>query len=170
MLFVRGDTLVVQPFDPARLALVGEPANLGVQPAVYRFAGSGLMNLVPWAGYSISSSGTVAWLPGSAAEARTTLTWMDRSGRELGTVGEPATYSNPALSPDDRRLAVDIRNSQGIRDVWIFDIARGGRTRLTFDAAEDFNATWSPDGTRVAFVSQPRGSRGLFVKLPTGPG
>jgi eukaryotic-like serine/threonine-protein kinase len=170
LLFVRGDTLVVQPFDPARLALVGEPANLGVQPAVYRFAVSGLMNLVPWAGYSISSSGTVAWLPGSAAEARTTLTWMDRSGRELGTVGEPATYSNPALSPDDRRLAVDIRNPQGIRDVWIFDIARGGRTRLTFDAAEDFNATWSPDGTRVVFVSQRRGSRELFQKLANGSG
>jgi eukaryotic-like serine/threonine-protein kinase len=128
------------------------------------------MNLVPWAGYSISSNGTLAWLPGSAAEARTTLTWTDRSGRELGTVGEPATYSNPALSPDERRLAVDVRNPQGNRDIWIFDLVRGGRTRLTFDAAEDFNATWSPEGTRVAFVSQRRGSRELFVKLANGSG
>ncbi len=170
LLYLRGDALMAQRFDAARLVLTGEPLSLSVQPAVYRFAVSGIINLVPWAGYSISSNGVLAWFPGGSAAASTTLTWLDRTGKELGTLGEPSAYSNPALSPDERRLAVDVRNAEGNRDIWIFDIVRGGRTRLTFDAAEDFSATWSPDGTRIAFVSQRRSSRELYQKLANGSG
>jgi eukaryotic-like serine/threonine-protein kinase len=170
LLFLRGDALVAQPFDAARLELSGEPVSVGVHPKVYRSAVSGIINLVPWAGFSVSPSGVFAWFPGSSSADTTTLTWFDRAGKELGAVGEPAVYTNPALSPDGRSLAVDVRNPSGNRDVWVFDLVRGGRTRLTFDPAEDFGAAWSPDGTRIAFVSQRRGSRELYQKLANGSG
>jgi hypothetical protein len=56
-------------------------------------------------------------------------------------VGEPAFYSNPALSPDERLLAVDVRDPGKQRDIWVFDLVRGGRTRLTFDPGDDMGAT-----------------------------
>jgi eukaryotic-like serine/threonine-protein kinase len=59
---------------------------------------------------------------------------VDRTGKRLSVVGEAAAYSNPALSPDERRLAVGIRDPKTkTRDIWIIDLFRGTKTRLTAD-------------------------------------
>jgi Tol biopolymer transport system component len=97
--------------------------------------------------------------------------WFDRDGKKLAVVGEPADYSNPSLSPDDSKLAVCIRDPQtATRDIWIFDLLRGGKTRLTFDPADDIDPVWSPDGTRIAFTSDRSGQRNIYWKLPDGSG
>jgi Tol biopolymer transport system component len=97
--------------------------------------------------------------------------WFDRNGKKLATVGETADYSNPGLSPDDHKLAVCIRDPQtGTRDIWIFDLLRGGKTRLTFDPADDIDPIWSPDGTRIAFTSDRSGQRNIYWKLADGSG
>jgi dipeptidyl aminopeptidase/acylaminoacyl peptidase len=97
------------------------------------------------------------------------LVWRDESGAELGAVGPPAGYTNPALSPDGQRLAVDIREPGAkARDIWIFNLARGSRARFTTDPADDLDATWSPDGSRIAFSSDRKGTRHLYVKPADG--
>jgi Tol biopolymer transport system component len=86
-------------------------------------------------------------------------------------VGDVAEYSNPALSPDGTKLAIGIMDVQTkTRDLWVLDLVRGTRTRLTFDPGEDLNPVWSPDGTRIAFTSNRKGERDIYVMPADGSG
>jgi Tol biopolymer transport system component len=99
----------------------------------------------------------------------TRMEWRDRKGKLLGTVGAPADYSNPALSPDGRILAVSKRDpATRTRDIWLFDLVRGTDRRLTFDPADDTDPVWSPDGQRIMFTSNRRGHRDLWQKAVSG--
>jgi predicted Ser/Thr protein kinase len=96
------------------------------------------------------------------------LRLLDRRGRQLGTVGASANYSNPALSPDGRRLAVSIRDATDKRDIWIFDLEKGGRTRFTSDPADETNPVWSPAGTEIVYCSDRQGRRDLYLRPSSG--
>ena len=164
LLFVRGDALVAQRFDLRRLELSGAPFRVAEQVV------PNIIATVQIPAFSASANGVLAWGAVSVLpEAR--LTWFDRSARRLGTVGEAARYSNPALSPDEKSLAVDrLDPATNTRDIWIFDVARGTGRRLTFDAADDLGATWSPDGEWVAFTSDRSGMREIYRKPASGSG
>jgi Tol biopolymer transport system component len=124
----------------------------------------------PNANFSASPDGVLVWHRNTQS-SQSRLQWVDRSGKRLGVVGEAAEYSNPALSPDDTKLAVGIRDPQTkTRDIWIFDLLRGTRTRLTFDPADDLDSIWSPDGTRIAFTSNRLGQRDIYKKPADGSG
>jgi Tol biopolymer transport system component len=163
LLFVRGNTLFAQPFNPRSLTLQGEPR--AVTDRVSTFSGG-----PPTAILAASPAGVLVWREGrSTAELR--LQWFDRSGKKLETVGDVADYSNPALSPDGKKLAIGIRDPQTtMRDIWILDLVRGARTRLTVDPADDTNPVWSPDGTRIAFTSLRKGERDIYVMPADGTG
>jgi Tol biopolymer transport system component len=99
------------------------------------------------------------------------LTWFDRSGRQIGTVGgqdmdQPADIR---LAPDGRSVAFR-RMVGGNMDVWLMDIARGILRRFTSDAARDYEALWSPDGSRIAFSSDRNGVLDLYEKAVDGAG
>ncbi len=101
------------------------------------------------------------------------LTWFDRTGKQLGTVGEPDNYVHVALSPDQGHAAVEMLDADGRNgDVWLFDLARGISSRLTFDPQWDFGPQWSSDGTRILFSSNRSGSGAvnLYEKLASGAG
>jgi hypothetical protein len=98
------------------------------------------------------TNSVLAYSPGGAAPEKQ-LTWYDRTGNWLSTVGDPADYSAPALSSDGKRLAVAIRDANTKTcDIWVLDLARGTASRLTFDPVEDIEPVWSPDA-RIAFQS-----------------
>jgi hypothetical protein len=164
LLYLRGDTLIAQPIDPASGQFGGSPAPL-VGP-VSRVVSDDALGA-----YSASTNGVLAFRRGTIiTEDR--LEWFDRSGKRLGAVGGVADYSGPALSPDGKRIAVGIRDpSTARRDIWLIDLERdAAASRFTFDPADDFNPVWSPDGTRVAFASDRRGPRDLYVKNASGTG
>jgi Tol biopolymer transport system component len=73
----------------------------------------------------------------------------------LGVVGDVGPYFNLSVSPDERRVAVVMASgSPPNRDIWIIDLARADTaTRLTFDAAQEGDPIWSPDGSQVLFNS-----------------
>jgi Tol biopolymer transport system component/predicted Ser/Thr protein kinase len=159
LLYLRGDSLVAQPFDAARVAVTGPP-----EPLIDRVGRHyGKLDYLPL--ISVSTTGVLVYRNGTRYR-QSRLIWFDRTGSVSGTVGEPAEYTNPALSPDGRGLAVSIRDPQStMRDIWIMDLVRGGGTRLTLGEADNSNAVWSHDGTRVGFTSsRPGTTRDLYVK------
>ena len=154
LIFMRGDTLMAQPFDPSTLKLSGEPMAIADRIDSYAPRNYGV--------FSVSNTGALAYRTGSGPQTR--LTWFDLQGNPAGTIGDPGDYTNPAISPDGRRVAVAM-GPQGNRDIWILDVARGNSTRFTFDPARDDFPAWSPDGKTIAFSS----SRGGQLDLYSGP-
>jgi hypothetical protein len=75
------------------------------------------------------------------------LAWFDRSGKQLGLLGDQADYRNVRLSPDGKRASVVIIDPQsGRADIWIYEVASDRRTRFTFDPAEERIAAWAQMG------------------------
>jgi eukaryotic-like serine/threonine-protein kinase len=91
---------------------------------------------------------------------------VDREGKAIESIGERADYSNPALSPDGKSVAVGIRTESGTRDIWLIDLERRSRTRVTTDGGDDLNPIWSPDGTTLYFASDRSGTRELYRIRP----
>jgi Tol biopolymer transport system component len=99
------------------------------------------------------------------------LAWLDRSGRELGTLGSPATIRGVELSPDGRRVAIHTEDGQDRGDIWVIDVERGTRTRLTFDPEQHNQApVWTPDGRRIVFAKQGIGKSGIYERAANGVG
>lgn len=143
LVFARDERLMAQPFDPDRRQKTGEPF-----PIADHVASEGSR----YTSASVSTTGALVYAAGSGAVPGGQLTWFDRAGRALGTVGDAAPFVNLALSPDAGRVAVAISTGNpGNLDVWVLDVARNLRSRLTFDPGADGSPVWSPDGTRVAF-------------------
>jgi hypothetical protein len=145
LLFNRAGTLIAQPVDETTFAPAGEPLVIADDLPTSVSPGTS-PDL-----FSMSSTGTLAYLTGDLARP-TQLTWVDRTGKTLGTVWSEATYNDISLSPDDTRVAVTRRDSLN-DDIWIIDLARNIPTRFTFDEAQDWHPVWSPDGSRLAFSS-----------------
>ena len=160
LLFVRGNTLLAQPFDLQTRAAGGEPYAVAEGVEFWTEAGVGL--------FSASRNGTVVYLPSRPRE--TELVWVDRRGARLGSVGSPRLYGQFALSPDEKHVAVELPDAAGNFDLWIVELSRGVPTRLTFDTANDRDPVWSPDGSRLIFTSPRRGSSALFAKSVTAVG
>jgi Tol biopolymer transport system component len=121
--------------------------------------------------FSVSSVGALTYQTGTW-ELESQLSWYDRAGRQLATLGEPGDQMSVELSPDGTRVLVSMFDSvtRG-RDLWIYDVKRGSRTRFTFDPAVENMGAWSADGSRVAFnSSRRRGSFDLYEKASNGAG
>jgi serine/threonine protein kinase/Tol biopolymer transport system component len=167
LLFNRENTLMAQRFDLKQLEVVGEPVRVVEQVAS---APGGVWG-TPAARFSASENGVLAWQAQRSGADKGQLAWFDRSGRRLGTVGEPAVYTGPAFSPDQGRLVVARLDPRpNTRDLWIMRLANGAASRLTFDPADDFNPVWSPDGRWIIFTSGQTGPRKIYRKRADGAG
>ena len=165
LIFMREGTLVAQRFDTERLQLSGQPVPLVEQVQI---AGAGCTGVA--GAVSVSNTGVLAYQVGLIT--RSQLAWFDRAGKQLGTLGDQADYGEVNLSPDDSRAAVSILDaSAATRDLWVVDVARGLRERLTFDPSDDFAPLWSPDGSRILYSSRRRqGTIHLYEKASSGSG
>ena len=107
--------------------------------------------------------------PRGAIEGR--LTWFDRQGNKVGTLGDPGVYRTLTLSPDGKRVAVERTDPQTQnRDIWLLDVASGSATRFTSDPGWDAFPLWSPDGRRIVFTSNRSGVYDLYQKSSSGEG
>ncbi len=163
VLFIRDRTLMAQPFDSVRLELKGEAVPIAEQLEI---GGA----LAPVGAFTVSENGVLAYRTG-ARDIRSQLFWYDRTGKQLTAVGEQADQMNLELSPDETRAMVSILDTaRNTRDLWIYDVARGLRTRFTFDPADEMLSAWAPDGSRVVFNSRRKGNLDLYVKASSGAG
>ena len=162
LLFVRERVLVAQAFDAAKGTISGEAVPIAEDLLV--LAGAALSV------FSTSTNGVLAYLTGKA-EIAASLEWRDREGKVLGMLGEPAVQRVAQLSPDARLVAAQMNDvAIGTNDLWIYDVARGLRTRFTFDPGEDTQPTWSPDGRSVYFASNAKGATAVYRKAIEGAG
>jgi eukaryotic-like serine/threonine-protein kinase len=181
LIFAQDDTLMARPFDPDTRQLQGEAFPLAehVSREGSRYVGA-----------SVSQNGVLVYGQAGADDARQ-LTWFDRGGQVLGTAGDPDQYVGVALSPDERRAAVTLETGSPENvDIWLIDIARNIRSRLTVHPGQDVSPLWSPDSARIVFQSSRsrqavamrqmsanapgtdelllEGAAGTFTMMPTG--
>ncbi len=149
LLWIRsGGTLVAQRLDVAKGALIGETVTLA----------DGVLSV------SAAETGVVVYRLSGGGQRQ--LTWVNRSGAVLGTIGSPdGSLASPRVSPDGRQVAVS-RETQGKTDIWLEDDARA--SRVTFGSGNSGFPVWSPDGSRLAFASGEGATRGFYQKLTNG--
>jgi Tol biopolymer transport system component len=161
LLFVRQGTLIAQPFDAAR----GKPTGVAAPVAEQV-----MTNLYHSAAFSASDTGTLVYRTGTLA-VPTQLTWVDRHGKPLRTVGRPGPYRNPALSPDGTRVALEVTDlDRRTQDVWVMDLGRDAAARLTFDVHNEIFPVWSPDGAWIMYGSDRDGVFNLYQRRANGTG
>jgi Tol biopolymer transport system component len=113
------------------------------------------------ADYHIARDGSLIYVPTRPAPANS-LVWVDaEQGTTTAISQDRRLYSSPRLSPDGKRLAVVARSREGTFEIWIYDLANGGRKRLGTEA-DSMNPVWTPDGTRITFASTKTGPSNLY--------
>ena len=118
--------------------------------------------------YSVSATGSLVYVAGKpppAPQAR--LVWVSRDGTEQSIGAPPRLYNQPRLSPDGRRVAIDVIEST--TQVWLYDLTRDTFSPFTFEG-DNRHAVWAPDGKRLAFMSTRDGGRQIFWKRADGSG
>jgi hypothetical protein len=162
---------MAKPFDVHTLTTTGDVFPVAEQIRTQSIGGSvsGI--------FAVSDAGVLAFQSGPPQGNGTQLMWVDRAGRAINAVGERGEYAGVELSPDGRQSVVSVLDrsqmpAQGgmTSDVWLFDLARGARTRLTTDPAFDFQGIWSPDGTQLVFASIRRGAQNIYRRQANGAG
>jgi serine/threonine protein kinase/Tol biopolymer transport system component len=129
---------------------------VGFQPSIF------------WGAFSVAENGTAVYNLTLGA-ALSVFTWYGRAGKELGIVGDIGVLSNPTLSPDDSRLAMDIADTKANNvNVWLNDVKRGTNSRFTFDSSEDVGGVWSRDGSLIAYRSKQASDTNVFVRQSQG--
>jgi Tol biopolymer transport system component len=142
---VRDRTISARAFDLEKLT-VDSTARAVAGPVESLAIGS--------AAFSVSQNGVLVYQP-SLTERRSRLVVVGRSGAELRTLSDDGDYSNVELSPDNSRLAVSLADpSTRTRDIWVVDVARGVRSRVTFDPSNERSAVWSQDGRSLVYTSK----------------
>jgi Tol biopolymer transport system component len=127
---------------------------------------SGVAAPDPANGIGISVAGDI--LAFSTDTSSSHLVWFDRSGRRLGSIETPGNLTSPALSSDDSHVIAQQQQVNGEGGIWLMDVRRGARTRLTVDGTVPL---WSPDGQFVAFTSgRARDVLDVYRRLANGAG
>jgi eukaryotic-like serine/threonine-protein kinase len=145
---VDGTTLMSAPFDMNRLELTGPstPIAEGLQGP----AGG-------WNFFAASATGTLVYAIGAPISTEVEIVSVSRDG--LSTSIDPDFHFDPgnnnrglSLSPDGTRLAITITEA-GNEDIWVKDLPRGPRTRVSFSSNWDVRPRWAPDGQTLMFLS-----------------
>ena len=147
LVYGSGNDVYVRAFDSKTLA-VGNRVAL-VQNFFRAFSTSAPQ-------FQVSESGTLVYLPGTSRGTsaiqtqRKILAVLSRDGKPRPLPIRIAAFRYPRFSPDDKRIAVEIRNDDGSVNIWIYEFENNLLTQLTFDGGS--TPLWSPDGKEVAYL------------------
>ena len=142
LVYLHEGALFGVPFDAERLEvrgtpvpllddIAGDPSNSGGQ-------------------FGFSQTGNFVYLSGRSSAAPYPIVWLDSTGKTTPLVAQPGIYDAPRFSPDGKRLAYLSNTGKG-DDVFVYDLASGTSTQLTFTAPGNFELAWTPDGKHLVF-------------------
>jgi Tol biopolymer transport system component/predicted Ser/Thr protein kinase len=162
LMWVRDGTLMAQKFNLRTQELAGEAMPLAEHVAV---------NTSTWRGIFTASDNGVLLYQGGAISGGSQLAWYDRNGK-AGDLALPegALYLNPQLSPDGKRLAVTIENDKGNYDIWVVDLARKIKSRITFEEKGANRPVWSADGKSIFYAGDWIEKRRIVRRAADGTG
>jgi eukaryotic-like serine/threonine-protein kinase len=159
LVYARAGQLMAMEFDLNRLAINGSPRPVlsGVRTNPDSGAGE----------YDIAANGALTYVPGSSAEFRSRLRWVDREGKAEPLPLAEADYINPQMSKSETMVAVTVGGADA--DVWLIDLTRNVRQRATF-GQENLAPLWFPSGDRLVMKSNPDGAPHLYSMPITAGG
>jgi serine/threonine-protein kinase len=101
-------------------------------------------------GFSVSSTGILAWGVSSSSVASWEMRWFDLEGNVLGRIGERAGLVSMALSPDESRVAT----WQGFPtpNIWIYDVRTGLGARLSNSPEGESEPVWAADSKSIYYL------------------
>jgi len=142
LVYVREGTLLMQRFDLSKGVTVGDPSALGAN-VFYFYPTAG-------ADFSASQNGTVVY---RTTAVRGRLVLRDRNGLETKVLDEKGPFlGSHSVSPDGRKAAVSVKSlANGYADIWIYDLARSLRDRITSEPGMEVFPVWSPDGRSIVY-------------------
>jgi Tol biopolymer transport system component len=136
-------TLIALPFDSERVRATGPPVTI---------ARDVLQSDAFSSRAGVSASGSIFYVRSGGTVSRR-LMLVSRSGHATPLIPDPKAFSNPRLSPDGRRVAIDIADLvSSARDVWVLDVTQRVWSRLTTNGISN-RPMWMPDGRRVVYSS-----------------
>jgi serine/threonine-protein kinase len=134
LVFARSNQLMAAPFNPESLAISGPAMTV-------------LDGLFASQNFRVADNGTLVYLPDTTMKENS-LVWVDRSGESTHILTNRANYRTPRLSPDGKRVAVQVES-----DIWIYEVESGRGVRLTFEG-DNQSPVWTPDGKGVVYASR----------------
>jgi Tol biopolymer transport system component len=157
LLWPREGALVAQEFEASSFKLVGEPHTVADPIGKFGIYGR--------TAAATSANGSLLY---SASSASVQLTWYDRSGKLLGTMGEPGEYGAFSLSPSANRVAASRPTATG-QDIWLLNRDPNvPASRFTFAPGQSLMPIWSPDSRTIVYRT---GSpQNLFRRETSGAG
>ena len=162
LLYLEGTVLMARHFDPSRLRFTGEPRALPEKIGKH-------WGTTGHAMFSVASHDALIYQeflpqPGSQIIVR------DRTGKMLRTIEAPAGSQSPAVDPQGTHLAFQGLDENTVEDIWTIDLERGLASRLTSRQGSNQRPVWSPDGQRLAFMSNRAGAYDLYARNANGTG
>ena len=163
LLYGRGGSLWTVPIDWKKLIATSAPTAVldGLQPNI------GCAVFV-----AASDDGSLAYVAGGSGGSNRAIAWMTRDGQRELLLDKPLTYLNQRVSPDGRRVAVQIASTDTEDDVWLYDISTRVLSRLTSGGGRHLNPVWTPDGRRIIYAhgSVSEEARSLYWMAADGTG
>ena len=160
LIYLRKSTLRAVPFDPGRLTPVGAPSAILEDVSSTTAAGGD---------FSFAQNGAFVYVSGEGEEGGWSISLVDSSGKAQPLHAPRGTYFTPRFSPEGKRLAFTVGGGQG-DDIWVQDLDRDARSRLSFLAGQNRWPVWTPDGKSIVFQSTNPAAPGLYWIRADGSG
>jgi eukaryotic-like serine/threonine-protein kinase len=146
LLYGHDGKILAVRFDPDRLEVQGQPFT--VLEGLQMSRNTGVAN------FDVSLSGDLIFVAGNCDGGARTLVWVDRNGKVEQVPVAAKSYLHPRLSPDDRRLAIEVEGPS--HNLYTYDFDRGVLADITTDGVSHW-PVWSPDGKQLSYRSGPMG-------------